>query len=552
MPLRPKYKPQQQVSNEDDWGDAEPVTQTEMTKVPSSYKPTKVDVHASRSVGRPEPIQSSYQPVGKVDIAAIKAQAKDNNNNDKYGSDRPDAVKASYQPVGKVDIAAIRAQAKNANYKESIESTPVKSQPENDNEDNEQQTKPVKDRMAAFNSSRMTEMPKPKVSNTVSSRFTPGANSRGTAPALPKDPYSKPSSAAAGFKNFGSENGKSPAQLWAEKHAKNQSSPSPSSSSSPSQPVNREPEPSNEEDNNDDYNQPSISDLRNKFSQSSISQPPREEKGERPQIETSSSNFSDITSKFAKQATPPPPPAATRPSEPVDLPPRESSPIQIANPVGSNEPEPELEPARNVPPPPPARQEEEPSPEREVAPPAPSFSENNAVSAAQEAVANAVGNNNNAPSTTKDQGAVAIAEFDYEIAEEGEVGFEEGEKITNIEFVDPDWWQGTNSKGETGLFPSNYVELKSGDGAAAETAAETAAPPPPPRQEESVASTAQDLGATAVAEFDYEVSEEGEVGFEAGEKITHINFVDTDWWEGTNSKGETGLFPGNFVVLDQQ
>lgn len=55
----------------------------------------------------------------------------------------------------------------------------------------------------------------------------------------------------------------------------------------------------------------------------------------------------------------------------------------------------------------------------------------------------------------------AIAEYDYDAAEDNELTFEEGAKIINIEFVDDDWWLGeVESSGEKGLFPSNYVSLK--------------------------------------------------------------------------------------------
>lgn len=55
----------------------------------------------------------------------------------------------------------------------------------------------------------------------------------------------------------------------------------------------------------------------------------------------------------------------------------------------------------------------------------------------------------------------------YEAAEDNEIDFAEGDKITNIDKVrtsltrahsqvDTDWWQGT-CKGKTGLFPAAYV-----------------------------------------------------------------------------------------------
>ncbi|CAI4057482.1 hypothetical protein N7582_000871 [Saccharomyces uvarum] len=54
----------------------------------------------------------------------------------------------------------------------------------------------------------------------------------------------------------------------------------------------------------------------------------------------------------------------------------------------------------------------------------------------------------------------ATAEYDYDAAEDNELTFVENDKIINIEFVDDDWWLGELEKdGSKGLFPSNYVSL---------------------------------------------------------------------------------------------
>ncbi|CAI4056850.1 Abp1p SKDI_03G1450 [Saccharomyces kudriavzevii IFO 1802] len=54
----------------------------------------------------------------------------------------------------------------------------------------------------------------------------------------------------------------------------------------------------------------------------------------------------------------------------------------------------------------------------------------------------------------------ATAEYDYDAAEDNELTFVENDKIVNIEFVDDDWWLGELEKdGSKGLFPSNYVSL---------------------------------------------------------------------------------------------
>jgi len=58
-------------------------------------------------------------PIGKVDIAAIRAQAQ------KATDDRPTIVKGAYEPVGKVDIAAIRAKAQKPSDDVLVSSRPL-------------------------------------------------------------------------------------------------------------------------------------------------------------------------------------------------------------------------------------------------------------------------------------------------------------------------------------------------------------------------------------------------------------------------------------------
>lgn len=47
--------------------------------------------------------------------------------------------------------------------------------------------------------------------------------------------------------------------------------------------------------------------------------------------------------------------------------------------------------------------------------------------------------------------------------------------------------------------------------------------------------------------FDYEASGDDELSLKEGEIITVTNKDESGWWEGTNSQGESGLFPGNYV-----
>ncbi|CCE64442.1 hypothetical protein TPHA_0H02380 [Tetrapisispora phaffii CBS 4417] len=79
-------------------------------------------------------------------------------------------------------------------------------------------------------------------------------------------------------------------------------------------------------------------------------------------------------------------------------------------------------------------------------------------------------------------------------------------------------------------------------------ARESSAPPPPPRK---VATQEKPALATAVAEYDYDAAEDNELTFVEGTKIINIEFVDDDWWLGENgTTGEKGLFPANYVSLE--
>lgn len=208
-----------ETTDGDGWGqDAPPVSRSQLEKVAPAYKPTKVDISAIRAQptsttsgfggtsstsDRPDVVRGAYQPIGKVDIAAIRAQAQQK-------SDRPDIVKGAYEPVGKVDIAAIRAQAR------------PRSPAQQREEDKGERPKPVSERSAAFSQSeRLTSLPKPKPVK----KFGTGAPGLGTKPPTPGGfglgpsvPAAPPVGAAS--RDFGSSGGKTPAQLWAEKKAR--------------------------------------------------------------------------------------------------------------------------------------------------------------------------------------------------------------------------------------------------------------------------------------------------------------------------------------------
>ncbi|KAL1868739.1 actin binding protein [Diaporthe australafricana] len=569
--------------DEDGWGaDAPPVTRTQLEKVDSAYRPTKVNL--ADLVKNQEPprfngsdkqddasgdlVRGGYQPVGKVDIAAIRAQAK---NKEDF---RPTPVKGSYEPVGKVDIASIRARAQKP-AEDADEDAPRPS---------------VSERTSAFSqpaqSERLTSLPKPKVAKkfggastfTGTKAPTPGGLGFG-APAVPS---AAPVGAAS--RTFADQGGKTPAQLWAEKKARERgaSGSGPDLAPPATSPVTAQKsggewksgysgkswgavqtgaygrgipgDKTGDTVGSNEQDQPAspsggVSALKDRFKGG----PPMGAAA--PAVPRAATGASD-------DAPPPPPPETSRPSggfalpglpsrpaadddEVDEEPERDTSPIRVAAPI-PRAPEPELEPApqqlpsRPIPVPEEIPREQDLSDEE----PAHDLARGAATAVAEEAFGHDQVQETQAGSAG---GKRAVIEYDYEKAEENELELREGEFVTNIDMVDDDWWMGTNSRGESGLFPSNYVTLVEDDDASA-GGGHAAVPPPPPAAEPEPQPAAGG-GAVATALFDYEAAEDNELSFAEGDKITNLEFPDDDWWFGHRG-AKSGLFPANYVELD--
>lgn len=527
--------------DEDGWGaDAPPVTRTQIEKVESAYKPTKVNIAelvknpdesrfngSSRDDTPNDVVGGGYQPVGKVDIAAIRAAAK--NKEDM----RPTPIKGSYEPVGKVDIAAIRSRAQKP------------AEPADDDAPRPS----LADRSAAFSQSaqseRITSMPKPKVANKFGSASTftgtkaptPGGLGFG-APAVPS---AAPVGAAS--RTFADQGGKTPAQLWAEKKARERGNSGSGATithpitspvtaqksgnewksgysgkswaavqtSAYGRGISGQKTGDTETSGPDQPVSPAggVSALKDRFKEA----PPMG--GAAPSIPRATTGASDNA--------PPPPPESSRPTGGFALPglpsrpppdeeeqqeerelehelEREPSPIQVAAPV-PRAPGPELEPPQQKLPPRPVPVPEELPSEEELPREEDAYDPRGAATAvAEQSFSQAQIQEGQASAG----GKRAVIEYDYEKAEDNEIELREGEYVTNIEMVDEDWWMGTNSQGESGLFPSNYVTLVEDDGADA-----SQAPPPPPSAAAEPEPGPQAAGgATATALFDYEAAED--------------------------------------------
>ncbi|KAK4229496.1 Drebrin-like protein [Podospora fimiseda] len=577
----------QDKTDDDGWGaDAPPVSRTQIEKVESAYKPTKVDIASlksnrddsrfngpSKTDDRPsDVVKGGYQPIGKVDIAALRAQAKQ--------EERPTIVKGAYEPVGKVDIAAIRSRAQKPVEQEEEPAAP----------------KSLAERSAAFaQSERLTEFPKPKVAKkfgatpfTGTKAPTPGGLGYGAA-SVPTPP---PVGAAS--RTFADQGGKTPAQIWAEKKAK-QSGANPS----PAPAITAQKSGSEWKSGYAGKSWAPVSTTN--FGRGGVEKHATggtdgsEPEHEREAPASPAGGISAIRDRFkdaapmgtSTRSTPavpshtdepaPPPPMASRPAGGFSLPglpsrppaadqdeeeederppvipsrnyeEREQSPPRVAVPVARSN-VPEIEPVEKLPPRPVPvpedlpREEELPAEEETQDP-------RSAAAGVAALASEAVGHDSGATG-----GKRALVQFDYERAEDNEIELREGEYVTNIEMVDDDWWMGTNAQGQSGLFPSNYVELVDDDeagnapAAAAPVTHEAAVAPTPAPAAQSQPEPAAAGGKTATAQFDYEAAEDNELSFTEGAVITDLEFPDEDWWFG-HYKGKQGLFPANYVTLD--
>ncbi|KAG8631277.1 hypothetical protein KVT40_000417 [Elsinoe batatas] len=578
---RSRVAPSASTDNEG-WGeDAPQVSRSQLEKVESAYKPTKVNMAEltsqkqapsrfeapAPSNGNPDVVRGGYQPIGKVDIAAIRRQAKEQGN---AQDDRPTTVKGAYEPIGKVDIAAIRAKAQGA---------PQAASPPPQQNQEDERPRSLADRSTAFQQQeRLTSLPKPKVAN----KFGGGSSFAGTKAPSPGGFGAKSLASAApvgtASKTFADEGGKTPAQIWAEKKARERGAsgtgdalPASTSATSPlpaqqsggwqsgysgkkwghvqttktgNSHVSAEPEPERQQE--EDEPSTGFGSIKDRFQEAppaldTSSKPNAGPRGvPMPGLPVRAPSTNDRPEE--EHVDIPPPPAQPRsPSPPVPS----GSPVRIAMPVSRTAQPDEIE--TSEPPSIPAASLAAAATAASLEPESQQQDDDDARGAAQAAASSTFGTNAVAAAPGAGVGGKrALVQYDYEKAEDNEIELVEGQYVTNIEMVDEDWWMGQNSKGETGLFPSNYVELVGDEDSGPAPAQPTESAAAPPAGPAGGAKKAP----TATAQYDYEAAEENEISFPEGAKITEVEFPDEDWWLGVYN-GKQGLFPANYVELDQ-
>jgi len=438
--------------DQDGWGEDAPApTKNSLEKVSSAYKPTKVNMNEllsqptsttdgskSSSFERPDVVRGAYQPIGKVDIAAIRAQG------DKKFDSKPELVKGAYQPTGKVDIAAIRAKAQAPE--------PVRtSTPKTDEQDDE--PKSLTDRASAFTQQpsstssssfgRLQSLPKPKPTKAFgtggSGAFTGTKPLTGFGSAAPTIAATAPIGTAN--KDFASQGGKTPAQIWQEKKARerglsgaSESAPMPSMSTGRSVEEDKPTFSSNRTGGSDDVDEGSqsggVSALRDRFKGMPMPStdnapsmptrprdpsPPPAPMASKPVPQQQQYEEEEEEEEEEQRAAAPalsqrsvPPPPVQQQRSPSPSPP--SSPVRIVMPVArataQRSPSPEIERPKT------------PSPE---------------LVPVQPMAAAAMASHGGSVELT---GRRAKVIYDYEKAEDGEISLVDGEIVGMIEMVD--------------------------------------------------------------------------------------------------------------------
>lgn len=482
--------------------------------VPTPIKPSPISSSKPKPAVFSKPSftpKSTGKPIGTASVtpkpklptpaAKFSLSSAKNDDDDGWGDEKEleerdfdekplEDVPGAYKPT-KVNIEELRQ-----NKLDTISLTPkpfnADSHDKADNDDSSE-PKSLADRMKALKDNedgRLTELPKPKVLHNVASRFKPAESLTagpkfGAKPSFGSNTDRKDHLVGGLLRDFGGSDGLTPAQQWALKKGKF-----------------KKVDPTDE--------------IVDGVAQTSLLKTEETQVPEREEAEEAE----EAEEEEERQIPIPPLLQAAKKEEPV----------------------------RNLPPPPPTR--EEPV----AAAPAPSLPTRNEPSEDHTQT-------ESASSEGKD-GLTANAEYDHVTEEDDELAFEEGDIIIKIDTsTDEEWWMGTNKRtGKTGLFPANYVTLietsQSESTAPSLPSRDQPSAPLLPSREEPVAPTLPTReeeklsGATAVALYDYEKDEDNEIGFAEDDKIVNIEFVDEDWWKGTHEKsGETGLFPSNFVEL---
>jgi len=528
--------------DEDGWGqDAPPVTRTQLEKVQPAYQPTKVNMRELSSQKqepslfsggqapeeRSDVVKGGYQPVGKVDIAALRRQSQAASSSQ---DDRPSVVKGSYEPIGKVDIAAIRAKAQrplegNTSPIRRVSLAATETSARSNDHD---EPRPIADRSAPFSTSeRLTSLPKPKVAN----RFGPTTSSFAGTKAPTPGVFGLETSLSPGVppvgasRTFADEGGKTPAQIWAEKKARQQGTggtseqPRSAGLGGPTSPMVSQNSGGGEWKSG--YAGKSWAPVQTTKTGQSASDLGEQGTGQEDVkqdegAQSSTGGIEAIRDRFkyvvpigaaatgSERSVPSPPPLDTssksNAGRGVPVPGLPSHPSLQTQ-------EDHQRPGMPVPPPQTPRSPTPPTPAEEdsgspirVAMP---VARGHAIE-----VENACEEQFSPPPSMPARSLAQAIPHDKDLTDEP--SSHDAARGASEAVAKPSFGQSAASHADIGTHQS---------------------------------------GKRALIQFDYEKAEDNELELKEGEYVTNIEMVDEDWWIGQNSRGETGLFPSNYVEL---
>ena len=534
--------------DEDGWGqDAPPVTRTQLEKVQSSYQPTKVNMR-ELSLQKTEPsqlnatridtsaessdvVKGGYQPVGKVDIAALRRQAQESSNTN---DERPSAVKGSYEPVGKVDIAAIRARAQKPtegtqSASENTSSAVPSPSARTNNRASGDTSLP--DRSGPSSTSeRLTSLPKPKFGN----RFGSGINNfsgnvaptpRGFDSGLQSSSVIPPVGVG---RTFADQAGKTPAQIWAEKKGRDRGI-SGGNEITPSSALGGQAAPLVSQNSGggewkSGYGGKSWAPVQTTRTSQSSGSLGHQETGENAHEDAPTSpaggvgairdRFKNVppigAGNIGNDRTAPSPPPLDTSNKPnagrgIPLPGLPSRPSQVA-------PEEEHEEISRLPTPP-------PQPPRSPTPPTP---------------------------PTRDSGSP------IRVARPIGRGITQEVNSVREEQFSPPPAMPTRSLAQAVPHEDELTEEPPGHDPARGAGEAAAAVLFGHEAVQHAQPGALVHGKRALVQYDYEKAEDNEVELKEGDYVTNIEMVDEHWWMGENKHGASGLFPSNYVELVEE
>ena len=540
---RPRATATQDPSlDEDGWGaDAPPVTRSELEKVQSAYQPTKVNMRelssrnpeTSSSNGNSEQnelrndiTKGTYQPVGKVDIAALRRQAQPSGN---AADDKPTVVKGAYEPVGKVDIAAIRAQAQRP--LERTASPPYSSSPAGADmsaqNDGEQKSRPGYPR-PSDTSERLTTLPKPKVAN----RFGAGSNNfTGTKAPTPGgfglESKAPPTPTPVGVgRTFADQGGKTPAQIWAERKARERGisgasdNPPSLSSGAPVSPIASQTSGGGEwKSGYTGKSWAAVQTTRTGQSASSIGEQRTGEAEQAPEEgqPSPSGGIGALRDRF------------------------QTAPLMGA---------PDASSTRAVPGPPQLDTSNKPNAGKGI--PIPGLQTQPSLAQEDEVEGYRVPTPPAQPPRSPTPPTPPAIETGSPIRIAMPVGRGQDQEIENArdeQFSPPA--MPTRSLAQQVPREDTLTDEPSGHDPARAISEAAVVASFGNHASENVGQDADRGGKQALVQYDYEKAEDNELELKEGEFVTNIEMVDADWWMGENSRGETGLFPSNYVEVVQ-